>query len=270
MPTALQVELTEEERETLERNVRRRTSASGLAMRSRIILLAADGETNKGIARRMQIAAETARLWRGRFVEARLDGLYDEPRLGRPRAIADETIERVVVSTLESTPRGATHWSTRAMARHLGMSQSSISRIWRAFGLKPQRAETFQLSRDPQLIEKVRDIVGLYLSPPENAAVFCVDEKTCVQALERTQPLLPLQPGQLERRTNDYARHGSLDLFAALEVATGKVVTRTRQRHRSIEFVQFLTTIDAAVPAELDVHVVLDNLSTHKTPRVHR
>lgn len=264
------VELTNEEREVLEANVRRRTTASGLAMRSRIVLLAAEGLSNKGIARHMHVAPETARAWRRRFVDARLDGLYDEPRVGRPRTIADDAIERVVVETLESTPRGATHWSTRSMARHLGMSQSTISRVWRAFGLKPHRAENFQLSRDPQLIEKVRDIVGLYLSPPENAAVFCVDEKTCVQALERTQPLLPFQPGQLERRTNDYARHGSLDLFAALDVATGKVVAKTRQRHRSIEFVQFLTTIDAAVPVELDVHVVLDNLSTHKTPRVHR
>jgi transposase len=270
MRNALAIKVTEEEHEALLRNVRRRTTASGLAMRSKIVLLAAEGQSNAAIARLMPAALQTVRLWRRRFAEARLDGLYDEPRLGRPRTIADDHVERVVVETLESTPKGATHWSTRSMARHLGMSQSTIGRIWRAFGLRPHRAENFQLSRDPQLVEKVRDIVGLYLSPPENAAVFCVDEKTCVQALERTQPLLPLQPGQLERRTNDYARHGSLDLFAALEVATGRVVTRTRQHHRSVEFVQFLAAIDVEVPAEHDVHVVLDNLSTHKTPRVHR
>lgn len=264
------VELTNDERQVLEANVRRRTTASGLAMRSRIVLLAAEGASTKEISRQLRVVPETARIWRRRFVESRLDGLYDEPRVGRPRTIADDAIERVVVETLESMPRGATQWSTRSMARHLGMSQSTVSRVWRAFGLKPHRTESFQLSRDPQLIEKVRDIVGLYLSPPENAAVFCVDEKTCVQALERTQPLLPLRPGQLERRTNDYARHGSLDLFAALDVATGKVITRTRQRHRSVEFVRFLDEVDIAVPAELAVHVVLDNLSTHKTPRVHR
>jgi len=264
------IELTDDEREALTANVRRRTSASGLALRSRIVLLAAEALTQREIGHRAGACRSTVRVWCRRFRESRLDGLYDEPRVGRPRAIGDSKVEHVVVSTLESTPRGATHWSTRSMARHLGMSQSSVSRIWRAFGLKPQRAETFQLSRDPQLIEKVRDIVGLYLSPPANAAVYCVDEKTCVQALERTQPLLPLQPAQLERRTNDYTRHGSLDLFAALDVATGKIVTRARQRHRSVEFVQFLTTIDETVPDSLSVHVVLDNLSTHKTPRVHR
>lgn len=239
-------------------------------MRSRIILLAAEGRTNQEIASLVGACAPTVGTWRNRFVKGRLDGLYDEPRVGRPRQIGDNRIEDIVVATLEATPTGATHWSTRSMARNVGLSQSSISRIWRAFGLKPHRTETFQLSRDPQLVEKVRDIVGLYLSPPTNAAVFCVDEKTCVQALERAQPLLPLRPGQVERRTHDYERHGSLDLFAALEVATGKVLTRTHDRHRSVEFVGFLNAIDVQVPQPLDVHVVLDNLSTHKTPRVQR
>jgi transposase len=267
---ATRIELTDEERETLQRNVRRRTSASALSMRSRIVLLAADGLSNQDIAPRVGACAHTVGIWRNRFVKRRLDGLYDEPRVGRPREIGDDRVEEVVVKTLESTPKGATHWSTRSMAKNLGLSQSSVSRIWRAFGLKPHRTETFQLSKDPQLVQKVRDIVGLYLSPPQNAVVFCVDEKTCVQALERTQPLLPLRPGQLERRTHDYERHGSLDLFAALDVATGKVLTRTHDRHRSIEFAQFLRAIDASVPEGLDVHVVLDNLSTHKTPRIHR
>jgi transposase len=267
---ATPIELTDEERETLQRNVRRRTSASALSMRSRIVLLAADGLTNKQIAPRVGACAHTVGVWRSRFVRERLDGLYDEPRVGRPRDIDDARIEEVVVKTLESTPRGATHWSTRSMAKNIGLSQSSIGRIWRAFGLKPHRTETFQLSKDPQLVGKVRDIVGLYLSPPENAAVFCVDEKTCVQALERAQPLLPLRPGQPERRTHDYERHGSLDLFAALEVATGKVLARTHERHRSVEFVRFLDAIEANVPAGREVHLVLDNLSTHKTPRVHR
>lgn len=268
---AIRIELSEDERDALKRNLRRRKTASALSMRSRIVLLAADGLTNLEIAPRVGASAHTVGVWRNRFVQERLDGLYDEPRVGRPREIDDDRIEAVVVKTLESTPRAATHWSTRSMAKNVGLSQSSISRIWRAFGLKPHRAETFQLSKDPQLVEKVRDIVGLYLSPPENAAVFCVDEKTCVQALERTQPLLPLRPGQAERRTHDYERHGSLDLFAALEVATGKVLGRTHARHRSVEFVRFLDAIDAEVPEDTrEVHVVLDNLSTHKTPRVHR
>lgn len=267
---AVAITLTAEEREVLARNTRRRKSAAALALRSRIVLLAAEGLTNEAIAERLDVWGATVGTWRRRFAEKRLDGLSDDPRVGRPRTIADAQVEEVVVATLESTPTGATHWSTRTMAAKMGLSHITVGRIWRAFGLKPHRSETFQLSADPQLVEKVRDIVGLYLSPPANAAVFCVDEKTCVQALERTQPLLPLRPGQAERRTHEYQRHGSLDLFAALDVANGTVITRTRARHRSVEFVGFLQAIDEEVPDSLDVHVVLDNLSTHKTPKVHR
>jgi transposase len=267
---AFAIELTQEERDALERNVRRRKTSSALASRSRMVLLAAAGLTNLQIADRVGACGPTVGVWRNRFHEKRLEGLLDEPRVGRPREIGDDTIERVVVTTLEAKPSGATHWSTRSLAKSAGMSQSAISRIWRAFGLKPHRSDVFQLSHDPQLVEKVRDIVGLYLSPPANAAVFCVDEKTAVQALERSQPLLPLRPAQNERRSHDYFRHGSLDLFAALDVSTGKVITRTHARHRSVEFVRFLDAIDEEVSPDLDVHVVLDNLSTHKTPRVHR
>jgi transposase len=267
---AIAIKLNEDERATLERNVRRRKSAHALAQRSRIVLLAAEGLTDGAIAERVGLGRDTVGIWRNRFARQRLEGLFDEPRVGRPRDIGDDQVEAVVVATLETKPEGATHWSTRSMARKMGMTQSAISRIWRAFGLQPHRAETFQLSADPQLVEKVRDIVGLYLSPPENAAVFCVDEKTAVQALERSQPLLPMQPRQPERRSHDYFRHGSLDLFAALNVATGEVLGRTRERHRSAEFIQFLDVIDENVPNELAVHVILDNLSTHKTPRVKR
>lgn len=267
---AVAIKLSDDERAALERNVRRRKSAHALAQRSRMILLAADGLTDLAIAERVGVWSATVGAWRNRFAKKRLDGLLDEPRVGRPREINDEKVEAVVVATLESKPADATHWSTRSMAAKMKMSQSAISRIWRAFGLQPHRSETFQLSADPQLVEKVRDIVGLYLSPPENAVVFCVDEKTQVQALERSQPLLPMQPGQAERRSHDYFRHGCLDLFAALNVATGEVLTQTRARHRSAEFVKFLDAIEEEVPASLAVHVVLDNLSTHKTPKVKR
>lgn len=267
---AVSIELTKDERETLERHVRRRKSAHALSQRARIALLAAEGLNDGAIAERVGLCRETVGVWRNRFATERLDGLLDEPRVGRPRDIGDDQIEAVVVATLETKPDGATHWSTRNLAQQMGLSQSAISRIWRAFGLQPHRSEVFQLSADPQLVEKVRDIVGLYLSPPKNAAVFCVDEKTAVQALERSQPLLPLQPRQPERRSHDYFRHGSLDLFAALNVATGEIIGKTRERHRSVEFVQFLDTIDERVPGHLGVHVVLDNLSTHKTPRVKR
>jgi len=267
---AARVELSNDERQALERNVRRRKSAHALAQRSRLILLAAEGLTDGEIAPRVGLRRETVGVWRNRFVKERLDGLFDEPRVGRPREIDDEHVEAVVVATLESKPEAGTHWSTRSLAKKMGLSQSAVSRIWRAFGLKPHRTEAFQLSADPQLVEKVRDIVGLYLSPPKNAAVFCVDEKTAVQALERSQPLLPLQPQQPERRSHDYFRHGSLDLFAALNVATGEVIGQLKPRHRSAEFVQFLNTIDQQVPRYLAVHVVLDNLSTHKTTRVKR
>jgi transposase len=267
---AVSIILTPEERASLERLVRRRKSAHALAQRGRVVLLAADGMTNLAIAERVGLGWDTVGIWRQRFAEKRLDGLYDEPRVGRPRSIGDDQVEAVVVATLEAKPEGATHWSTRSMAKKMGLTQSAVSRIWRAFGLQPHRTEVFQLSADPQLVEKVRDVVGLYLNPPDNAVVFCVDEKTAVQALERSQPLLPLHSGQPERRSHDYLRHGSLDLFAALNVATGEVIGRMRARHRSIEFVQFLDAIEEQVPSGLAVHVVLDNLSTHKTPRVQR
>jgi len=267
---AARVELSKDEREALERNVRRRKSAHALSQRSRIILLACEGLTDGAIAPKVGLRRETVGIWRNRFVKERLEGLLDEPRVGRPREIDDEQIEAVVVATLESKPEAATQWSTRSLAKKMGLSQSAVSRIWRAFGLQPHRSEVFQLSADPQLVDKVRDVVGLYLSPPKNAVVFCVDEKTAVQALERAQPLLPLQPRQPERRSHDYFRHGSLDLFAALNVATGEVLGQMKARHRSAEFVQFLDAIDEQVPRYLAVHVVLDNLSTHKTPRVKR
>jgi transposase len=208
--------------------------------------------------------------WRQRFVDRRLDGLLDEPRPGAPRRLSDADVERVITKTLESTPRGATHWSTRSMAQATGMSQSAISRMWRAFALQPHRSETFKLSKDPLFIEKVRDVVGLYLHPPDKAMVLCVDEKSQIQALDRSQPLLPLRPGQAERRTHDYTRHGTTSLFAALDLATGRVIGQFHRRHRAIEFRKFLIRIDDAVPEPLDVHIVLDNYATHKTPAIQR
>lgn len=260
--------LTDEERTVLERYVRRGTTAQRLSFRARIVLACADGANNKLVAKRLRTTEPTVGKWRARFVEARLDGLLDEPRPGAPRSITDDAVEAVVVKTLETTPKGATHWSTRQMARVVGMSHDSVRRIWNAFGLKPHVTQHFQLSNDPLLIEKVRDIVGLYMSPPDNALVLCVDEKSQIQALNRTQPLLPLRPGQAERRTHDYERHGTTTLFAALDVATGNVLGECYARHRAIEFRKFLDRIDADVPAELDVHVVLDNYSTHKAPIV--
>jgi transposase len=209
-------------------------------------------------------------VWRARFVIRRRDGLLDEPRPGAPRRITDAQVEVVVRETLEATPRDATHWSTRAMAAHSGLSQTTIRRIWHAFALQPHRSETFKLSQDPQFIDKVRDIVGLYLAPPDKALVLCVDEKSQIQALDRSQPLLPMRPGQAERRTHDYRRHGTTSLFAALDVKTGKVLGECHRRHRSVEFRKFLDTIDAAVPTALDVHLVLDNYGTHKTALIHR
>jgi transposase len=206
--------------------------------------------------------------WRGRFLKERLEGLYDEPRPGAPRRIGDEQIEQVVVRTLETKPRGATHWSTRGMAKASGLSRATISRIWRAFGLQPHRSETFKLSPDPLLVEKVRDIVGLYRNPPDHAVVLCVDEKSQIQALDRTQPLLPMRPGQAERRTHDYKRHGTTCLFAALELKTSRVIGQLHRRHRAVEFRKFLDQIDAQVPWEFDVHLVMDNYGTHKTPHI--
>lgn len=262
--------LTMEERETLNRWIRRPKTAQALAQRARIILACATGETNVAVAARLHLTHQTIGKWRSRFLVKRLDGLLDEPRPGAPRRLTDADVERVLTRTLESTPRDATHWSTRSLARACGLSQSAVSRIWRAFALQPHRTETFKLSKDPLFIEKVRDIVGLYLNPPDRALVLCVDEKAQIQALDRSQPLLPMRPGQVERRTHDYMRHGTTSLFAALDVKTGRVIGECHRRHRAVEFRKFLNTIDAAVPAHLDVHVILDNYGTHKTPSIHR
>jgi transposase len=235
-----------------------------------VLACATEGKSNKAVASELSVTAHTVGKWRSRFVRDRLDGLYDEPRPGAPRTIEDEKVEEVLVKTLETTPRNATHWSTRAMARRVGLSPATVARIWRAFGLKPHRTETFTLSKDPLLIEKVRDIVGLYLNPPARAVVLCADEKSQIQALDRTQPLLPMRPGQAERRTHDYMRHGTTTLFAALDVATGEVIGRCFRRHRAIEFRKFLQLVDESVPAQLDVHLVVDNYATHKTPAIQR
>lgn len=262
--------LTAEEHEILERWTRRRTTAQALAQRARLVLACAEGKTNTMVAAELRVSSHTVGKWRARFLEQRLDGLLDEPRPGAPRTIGDADVERVVTLTLESTPPDATHWSTRSMAQRAGMSQSAVSRIWRAFALQPQRSETFKLSKDPLFIEKVRDIVGLYLDPPDKALVLCVDEKSQIQALDHMAPLLPMRPGQIERRTHDYQRHGTTSLFAALNTATGEVVGSCHRRHRSVEFVKFLDQIDAAVPPSLDIHLILDNYGTHKTALVHR
>jgi transposase len=264
------LQLSEEEREALERWVRRPTTAQALALRARIILSCAEGGHNGIVAARVGVISQTVGKWRRRFIARRLDGLLDEPRPGGPRSITDAQIEQVITRTLETKPRDATHWSTRSMAKEVRLNQTAISRIWRAFSLQPHRSETFKLSKDPLFIEKVRDIVGLYLDPPDRALVLCVDEKSQIQALDRTQPLLPMRPGDIERHTHDYVRHGTTSLFAALDVKTGKVIGECHRRHRALEFRKFLDTIDASVPAELDVHLVLDNSSTHKTPAIRR
>lgn len=262
--------LTTEEQETLARWMRRPKTAQALALRARIILACATGHSNTAVAATLRVTKPTVGKWRARFLTKRLDGLLDEPRPGAPRRITDTHVERVLTRTLESLPQDATHWSTRSMARICGLSQSAVSRIWRAFALQPHRSEVFQLSKDPLFIEKVRDIVGLYLNPPERALVLCVDEKTQIQALDRSQPLLPLRPGQAERRTHDYMRHGTTSLFAALDVATGTVLGECHRRHRAIEFRKFLASLEEAVPSELEIHVILDNYSTHKTPTIRR
>jgi transposase len=269
-PVAVQIVLSEDERATLERWARRPKSAQSLALRCRVVLACAQGMTNTEVAERLGVNRTTASKWRARFAERRLDGLHDEPRPGAPRTVTDEDVERVVATTLEETPTGATHWSTRSMATATGMSQSAVSRIWRAFGLKPHLAESFKLSPDPLFIEKVRDIVGLYLDPPDAALVLCVDEKSQIQALDRTSPVLPLLPGTPQRRTHDYRRHGTTNLYAALDVASGKVITNLTARHRAAEFQRFLNQINRHVPDTFDVHVVVDNSSTHKTPSVQR
>jgi transposase len=264
--------LTDEEKQTLERWARRPKSAQRLALRARIVLACAEGQTNTAVARQLHVTLPTVGKWRSRFVADRLEGLADEPRPGTPRTITDAHVEEVITRTLESKPAAGTHWSTRGLARAVGLSQSAIIRIWHAFGLRPHRSKTFKLSADPFFVEKVRDIVGLYLAPPDRALVLCVDEKSQVQALDRTQPLLPVEPGQVERRTHDYVRHGTTSLFAALDVATGRVIGTCHRRHRQQEFLRFLELIDDSIPKEpgVEVHLVLDNYGTHKTPKVKR
>ena len=257
--------LDDTERETLERWVRRPKTAQGLALRARMILACAEGRSNIKVAAYLEVSDETVGKWRSRFLERRLDGLSDEPRSGRPRAVTDADVERVITLTLESTPKDATHWSTRSMAQRSGLSHTTVSRIWRAFALQPHRTETFKLSADPFFIEKVRDIVGLYLDPLDRALVLCVDEKSQIQALDRTRPLLPLRPGQVERRTHDYVRHGTTSLFAALDARTGQVIGQCHRRHRAVEFRKFLDAIESQVPAGLEVHLIADNYATHKT-----
>jgi transposase len=257
--------VSREERKTLDSLAHRSRTAPQLARRARIVLACADGLDNKVVAKKLRMTPQTVGRWRNRFVADRLDGLYDEPRPGTPRKITDAQVEAIVIRTLESKPRGATHWSVRTMAKASGLSRMTVSRVWKAFGLQPHRTETFKLSPDPLLIDKVRDVVGLYMNPPDHALVLCVDEKSQIQALDRTQPLLPMRPGQIERRTHDYRRHGTTSLFAALDVKTGKVLGQLHRRHRSVEFRRFLDAIEANVPADLDVHVIMDNYGTHKT-----
>lgn len=269
-PRPVRLVISPSERSTLEQWARRRTTAQGLAQRARIILACAAGQAAPAIAGELHITRQTVGKWRRRFVQKRLDGLVDEPRPGAPRRITDAQVERVIIDTLEATPVDATHWSTRTLAKRAELSHSTIGRIWRAFGLQPHRSETFKLSRDPLFVEKVRDVVGLYLDPPDRALVLSVDEKSQIQALDRTAPILPMTFGSPERRTHDYRRHGTTSLFAALDVATGKVIGECHRRHRSQEFLRFLDTIDANVPSDLDVHLILDNYGTHKTPTVRR
>jgi len=262
--------LSEEEQERLASLAHRARSQPALARRARVVLGCAEGLDNKTVARKLRCSLGMVSKWRGRFLQMRLEGLYDEPRPGAPRKVSDEQVEKVVIQTLESAPRGQTHWSTRELAKATGLSRMTVSRIWQAFGLQPHRTENFKLSPDPLLIEKVRDIVGLYMNPPDHALVLCVDEKSQIQALDRTQPMLPLRPGQLERRTHDYKRHGTTSLFAALELKTNRVIGELHRRHRSQEFRRFLDTIEANVPSELDVHIVLDNYGTHKTAIIRK
>jgi transposase len=269
-PRAVEVVLSDSERRTLEGWARRRSSAQALALRARIALGAADGESNTGLAERLGVTRMTVAKWRGRFVRDRVDGLLDEPRPGRPRTISDEKVEEVIVKTLECAPKDATHWSTRSMAAEAGLSQTAVSRIWRAFGLQPHRVESFKLSTDPLFVDKVRDVVGLYLDPPERALVLCVDEKSQIQALDRSQPILPMLPGVPERATHDYKRSGTSSLFAALDISSGKVIGSLHARHRTVEFKKFLRQIDTTVPTELDIHLILDNYTTHKTKVVQR
>ena len=267
---AVAIELSVLERAELESLARRHKTAQGLARRARIVLASAEGLENKTIAERLGVTADTVGLWRRRYSERGLDGLYDEPRSGAPRTIGDDAIAETIRLTLETTPRDATQWSLRSMSRAVGYAPSTIHAIWKAFGLQPHRSETFKLSSDPLFVEKVRDIVGLYLAPPERALVLCVDEKSQIQALDRSQPMLPMRPGQVERRSHDYKRHGTTSLFAALDIATGKVIGQCFPRHRAGEFRKFLNRIEANVPDDLDIHIVMDNYATHKTPAIRK
>lgn len=266
----VEIELTAEETEELERLAKRARANRHVALRAKMILASAAGMSDVAVAAKLRCSNVTVGTWRKRFAERRLDGLYDEPRVGAPRKITDEEVEAIVVQTLETTPEGRTHWSTRKMAEKAGVSHSSVGRIWRAHGLKPHIVRGFKLSNDPQFIEKVRDIVGLYMNPPDHAVVFSFDEKPQIQALERAQPVLPMDLGMPERQTHNYVRHGTLDLFAALNVATGEVIAKTKKQHRAKDFVAFLRELDKAVDDDLEVHVILDNLSAHKSPVVKR
>ena len=263
-----ELKLTAQENNQLIEWTRRHKTSQALALRSYIVLACAQGADNSAVARHYRVTRQTVGKWRSRFLEQRLDGLLDEPRPGAPRKLGDARIEQLIATTLNERPRQASHWSTRLLATKLGVSQSTVSRAWRAFGLQPHRVETFKLSADPLFIDKVRDIVGLYLNPPTRAMVLCVDEKSQIQALDRTQPLLPLAPGMAERRTHDYQRHGTTSLFAAFDLASGRVIGELHRRHRSQEFLAFLRTIEANVPNKLDLHLILDNYGTHKTPSV--
>jgi len=270
-PKVVPLKLTDDERLALTAWSRRRKTSQALADRSRVILACADGGTIGGVAAELGVSRDMVSKWRSRFLERRLEGLTDEPRPGRPRLISDEQVEQVITATLEQAPAGGdSHWSTRSMARAQGMSQSSVSRIWRAFGLKPHIVETWKLSTDPQFIDKVRDVVGLYMSPPENALVLCVDEKSQIQAIDRTAPCLPMLPTTPARMTHDYVRNGTTSLFAAFDLASGSVIAQPYRRHRHQEFLRFLKLIDAAVPKGLELHLVLDNYATHKTPAIHQ
>src|SRR3954466_14737911 len=264
------VRLTEEERERLQSLTHRARSQPLLARRARVVLACAEGLDNKTVARKLRTSLGMVGKWRSRFLEARLEGLYDEPRPGAPRKVSDAQVEKVIIQTLESTPRGETHWSTRGLAKATGLSRMTISRIWQAFGLQPHRTERFKLSPDPQLIEKVRDIVGLYMNPPEHALVFCVDEKSQIQALDRTQPGLPLKKGRCGTMTHDYKRNGTATLFAALNTLDGTVISMCDDRHRHQEWLKFLRVIDDVTPSGKELHLIADNYATHKHPKVQK
>lgn len=265
-----ELKVSESEQAELLRLAKRVRVNRRIGFRAKIVLACAEGRSSTDVARQLRTSNQTVGKWRRRFVDERLDGLYDDPRVGAPRKHSDDAVEAVIVKTMETTPKGRTHWSTRKMAKRADMSHATVGRIWRTFGLQPHRSTSFKMSPDPQFIEKTRDVVGLYLNPPNNAVVFAVDEKSQIQALQRAQPILPMDIGAPERRTHNYVRHGTLDLFAALDVATGKVIARCKQKHRSTDFIDFLRELERNVTDGLEIHVVLDNLSAHKSPVVKR